>query len=251
LNQTMEDKILIIRESLQAGRADLMEVSGSFRVDFESGQTVYIYSETYDNSITARFETEEADPAKRCHEVDSLRESLAREIICSDISEFQEAKSSNKKFVYTANVRMDESVFFHETIVIGACQSDEEEVLSLEEEATLFNEPEVVTENIIELSPAEEAIERLETIDAKMIRQSLDMMNLRRSSNVRMVLNRIFRSTGDPEELMLAIQNEAEKIFSLGDQEELQMIQKINAHEYLTPVIDLLYEEVFGKTPGS
>jgi hypothetical protein len=55
VKQTLEDKVRIIRESLQAGRVDLMEVSGSFRLGFKSGQTVYLYVETYDNSITAPF----------------------------------------------------------------------------------------------------------------------------------------------------------------------------------------------------
>lgn len=246
MNQTMEDKVSIIRESLQAGRADLMEASGSFRVDFKSGQAAYIYIETHDNDITARFETKETDPEMRRQELETLHKELSREISLADISEFAEVASGNNRFVYTAGICMDESVFFHETIVIGAQQPDEVDVLPFEEAAGLFD-VEVAAESTIALSPAEEAIESLETIDAKMIRQSLDMMNLRRSSNVRMVLTRIFRSTGDPEELMLAIQNEAGKIFSLGDQEELQMIKTINANEHLAPVIELLYEEVFGK----
>jgi hypothetical protein len=247
LNHTMEEKVSIIRESLQAGRADLLEASGSFRVGFESGQTVYIDVETFDTSITARFETKGADSEKRHNEVETLRKLLSREITPADISEFSEAAPCNKGFVYTAGIYVDESIFFHETIVMGARQSDKVEVLSIEEDGSLVNVMEVATESTIALSPAEVAIENLETIDAKMIRQSLDMMNLRRSSTVRMVLTRIFRSTEDPEELMLAIQNEAGKIFSLGDQEELQMIKKINVNEHLAPVIELLYEEVFGK----
>lgn len=225
----------------------MMEASGSFRVDFKSGQAVYIYVETYDNSITARFETKEADPKMRRQELETLHKALSREISLADISEFAEVSSGNNRFVYTAGICMDESVFFHETIVIGERQPNEVAVLPLEEETSLSDGLEVAVESTIALSPAEEAIECLETIDAKMIRQSLDMMNLRRSSNVRMVLTRIFRSTGDPEELMLAIQNEAGKIFSLGDQEELQMVKAINANEHLAPVIELLYEEVFGK----
>jgi len=251
LNQTMEDKVSIVRENLKAGHAELMEVSGSFRVDFDSGHTVYIYLETYDNSITARFESNEVDPVKRHHEVKTIHKSLTREIGFADISDFLEVSSQNNRFVFTAGLHMDESVFFHETIVIGSSQSESTDVLSLDEETDLYDEAEVEVDSSKTLSPAEEAIERLETIDSKMIRQSLDMMNLRRSSNVRMVLTRIFRSTSDPVELLLAIQNEAVKIFSLGDQEELQMIKKINANEYLEPVIELLYEEVFGKIPGS
>jgi len=123
LNQTINDKVSIIRESFQSGAADLLEVSGSFRVDFGSGQTV----------------------------------------------------------------------------------------------------------------------------DAKMLRQSLDMMNLKRSSNVRMALTRIFRSALGAAELTLSIHNEAIKLISQNDHEDLRMIKIINAAEFLEPVIGLLYEEVFGK----
>jgi len=178
-----------------------------------------------------------------------LRSALVKEISFADISEFQEAKSYNDRFVYTAGIRMDESVFFHETIVIGENKTDKEEILLVQEdEQERFPDLiEIEAEPEIVLSPVEEAIKQLETIDSKMIRQSLDMMNLRRSSNVRMALTRIFRSAGDAEELMLSIQNEAGKIVSHNDQEDLRIIKTINAEGFLAPVIGLLYDAVFGE----
>ena len=248
LNQTIEDKLTIISESFQAGNTDLLEMSGSFRVDFESGHTVYIYVEIADNSITARFETGEKDPDKRRHEVEMLRSALANEIGFADISEFQVAKSYNDRFVYTAGICIDESVFFHETIVIGEHKTDKDEIfLDQDDEQEDFPDLiEIEEEPKIVQASVEEAIGQLETIDAKMLRQSLDMMNLKRSSNVRMALTRIFRSAGDVEELMLSIQNEAGKIVSHNDREDLRIIKTINADGFLTPVIGLLYEEVFG-----
>ncbi|MCD6585666.1 MAG: hypothetical protein J7K96_07900 [Desulfobacteraceae bacterium] len=248
MNQTINDKVSIIRESFQSGAADLLEVSGSFRVDFGSGQTVYIYVETYDHAITARFESKEADSDKRQDEIDKLRAALVKEIRFADISEFHEAQSGSGRFVYTASVRMDESVFFHETIVIGTDAPDIKAVSLVEgEDERIADVLDSDTESTISLSPVEEAIEKLETVDAKMLRQSLDMMNLKRSGNVRMALTRIFRSALGAAELTLSIHNEAIKLISQNDHEDLRMIKIINAAEFLEPVIGLLYEEVFGK----
>ena len=254
MKQTIEDKVSIIRESFRAGRADLMEMSGSFRVGFEFGQTAYIYVETDDNAITVRFETNEADFEKRGHEIDKLRDALLKEISVADISDFVEAQSVNDRFVYTACVDIDASVFFHETIVIGDNKTEKDEILSIQEgeEESLPDLFGIETEGSVVLSPVEQAIEQLETIDAKMLRQSLDMMNLKRSSNVRVALTRIFRSAGDTEELMMrSIQNEAGKLTSQKDHEELRMIKKINADGFLEPVIRLLYAEVFGENLNS
>ncbi len=256
MNQTIENKVSIIRESFRAGRADLIEMSGSFRVDFESGQTAYIYLETYDNSITVRFETKEADPEKCRHEIDKLRDALLKEISFADISDFVEAQSSNNRFVYTACMDIDASVFFHETIIIGDNITDKNEIFSVQADErkslpdlfeTESEKVETENEKAVVLSPVEKAIEELETIDAKMLRQSLDMMNLKRSSNVRVALTRIFRSAGDADELMRSIKNEAEKLTSRNDHEELRMIKTINADGFLEPVIGLLCEEVFGE----
>lgn len=230
-----------------------MEVSGSFRVDFDAGHAVYIYVETYDNLITARFETKEADPDKRRFEIDKLRDVLVREISFADISEFQEAQSVNNRYIYTASVDIDDSVFFHETIVIGNEIPEGDEVLLIQEneEESISDALEIPTERPIALSPVEEVIEQLETIDAKMLRQSLDMVNLKRSSNVRMALTRIFRSAGDAEELTLSIQNEAGKLTSHNDLGDLRMIKAIHTDGFLEPVIGLLCEEVFGKNLNS
>lgn len=247
LHQTLEDRVRIIRESFQAGSADLLEVSGSFRVDFESGQSVYIYAETYDNAITARFETKEADPGKRRHETAALRQLLLKELCFADVSEFQEVQSGKGRFVYTADIRIDESVVFHQTIVYGAGASVEAEESFSEKETDAIDTHEASAGVPSDLTRAEKAIEMLETIDAKMLRQSMDMMNLKRSSNVRMVLTRIFRDAVDAGALMLSIQDEAVKLNSENDYNELRVIKAINTNGFLEPVIGLLYDAVFNK----
>ncbi len=246
MKQTLEDKVALIRENFQAGRAELMEVSGSFRITFETGQSVYIYVETYDNSITARFETKETDPEKRRHEIRALRRLLVREISFADVSEFAEAPSGKNRFVYTAGIRINESIIFHETIVFGSDAAGETQIPLPEKEADApVNNAAAVADDLSDLARAEKAIEQLETIDAKMIRQSLDMMNLKRSSNVRIGLTRIFRNAVDAEELILSIQDEAAKLNSDKDHNDLRIIKTINTDGFLEPVIGLLYDAVF------
>jgi len=248
LKQTLADKITLIRENFRAGRVELMEVSGSFRVTFETGQSVYIYLETYDNSITARFETNETDSERRQQEVDTLHRLLVREISFADISEFKEIQSVKNRFVYTAGIRIDESILFHETIVLGSDAAGETEIgLSETKADAAGNKTPAVSDDLSDLARAEKAVEQLETIDAKMIRQSLDMMNLKRSSNVRIGLTRIFRNAVDAEELMHAIQDEAVKLNSDKDHNDLQIIKAINMDGFLEPVIGLLYDAVFDR----
>lgn len=239
--QTLEDRLTIIRETIKAGSARLMEASGSFRVDFPSGHAVYIYPETYDNRISARYETKTADAEARRREAAQALDALAREFGFADVSVLQEDASPKGRFAYTARLHIDPSLFFHETIMIGgtAAPGRADQKNAAREPAT--GAPALTPGNMDERALAEEAVSRLETIDAKMLRLSLDMMNLKRSSAVRIALTRIFRDAVDADELLRSIENEAVKLTSPGDAEELQMVNEINNDEALEPVIRLLY----------
>ncbi len=248
MNQTTEDRVSILRESLDAGPASVIDLSGAFQVDFEPGCRVYVYVETNDGAITARYETKEADPAKRRLTVETMQGLLQNEIPVAQISGFREAQSLNDRFVYTACVDMDPAVFYHETIVIGerVTESPVASRTSGQKPAGFFTtNPETEVESLSGASPVADAIKEMEAIDAKILRQGLDMMNLKRSSAVRVALTRIFRSAGDAEELTQAIQHEAGKIVSRQDQEDLRMIRIIHADGFLKPAIDLLYDAVF------
>lgn len=94
---------------------------------------------------------------------------------------------------------------------------------------------------------AEDAVSQLETVDPKMLRQALDSLSLPRSSNVRLVLTRLFRSAIDSEELEKSIRLEAEKINKSDDVEELKMIRDGQPADFLNPLIELLWNEVCGE----
>ncbi|MDO9264277.1 MAG: hypothetical protein Q7U02_09955 [Desulfosalsimonadaceae bacterium] len=252
MNQTTDDRISILRESLDAGPASVLDLSGAFQVDFEPGCRIYIYVETHDGAVTARYETKEANPQKRRLTMETVQDLLQNEIPVAQISGFRQTQSLNDRFVYTTSVDMDPEVFYHQTIVIGEAVTEAPVSVEVSDEkaaGSFAAIPETEVENFSGTSPVAEAIKEMEAIDAKILRQGLDMMNLKRSSAVRVALTRIFRSAGDAEELIQAIQHEAGKIVSREDQEDLRMIRIIHADGFLKPAIDLLYDAVFDKNP--
>ena len=248
MNQTTYDRVSILRESFDAGLASVLDLSGAFQVDFAPGYRVYVYVETDDGTITARYETKEADPEKRRLTIETVQGLLQNEIPVAQIPGFRETQSLNDRFVYTTLVDVDPEVFYHQTIVIG------EKVAEVPASAEVSGEKaagdfaaisDVKVENPSGASSVAEAIKEMEAIDAKILRQGLDMMNLKRSSAIRVALTRIFRSAGDAEELIQAIQHEAGKIVSEEDQEDLRMIRVVHADGFLKPAIDLLHDAVF------
>ena len=94
-------------------------------------------------------------------------------------------------------------------------------------------------------SLAEEALENLQTVDSKTLRQRLDIMDLRRTSGVRLAITRIFRSALDVADLEKTVRKEAKRIVSQEDRSELQAIKSICGDGVLDPVINLLWQEVF------
>ena len=248
MNQTTYDRVSILRESFDAGPAPVLDLSGAFQVEFEPGCRVYVYVETDDGAITARYETKEADPEKRRFSIETVQGLLQNEIPVAQITGFRQAQSLNGRFVYTTLVEVDPEVFYHQTIVIGEKITEAPAFVPISGEKTagaFAAIPDANTQKRFEASPVAEAIKEMEAIDAKILRQGLDMMNLKRSSAVRVALTRIFRSAGDVEELAQAIQHEAGKIISQEDQEDLRMIRVVHAGGFLKPAIDLLYNAVF------
>lgn len=250
MNQTTDDRISILRESLDAGLAPVLDLTGAFQVDFASGRRVYVYVETDDGAITARYETKEADIEVRQREMASVRWLLQNEIPVAKVFGFRQTQALKDRFVYTTRVEIDPEVFYHQTIVMGDTVPEvpvSEMMTSETAGATLDAVSEAAFENQSVPAAVAEAIREMEAIDAKTLRQSLDMMNLKRSSVVRIALTRLFRSIGDAEELAEAVSLEAGKIVFPEDQEDLRMVQIVHADGFLKPAIDLLYNAVFNK----
>lgn len=238
MNQRMEDKLMILQECLKAGRAAVVDLSSAFQVNLDTGRRVYIYVEAYDNTIFARYETRETDPEKQRLELASVQDSLQNELRVAEFSDFEQSQVLKNRIVFTSRVEIDPLVFYHDTILFGKG-----------EETRAAGPPAAVDEGpaaqeavaVIDPKAIQEVMAQLEAVDAKMMRECLDGMALKRSSVVRAALNRIYRSVGDAEELTASIRHEAEKIVSDADRNDLLMTRVIHGDGFLKALLDLLY----------
>jgi hypothetical protein len=194
------------------------------------------------------------------------------------LGEFEETQDEGDRFVFVADIELLPSIDYHGVVVAEPLAEEPEQepvqnrkIMPPAEapntvQPTMPKKPAeaqvsktvkppaktpkaaaqpMISDQPLEIMTAEKAVVLLETVDGKMLRQSLDMMNLRRSSNIRLALTRIFRSATDSEALISAIMEEAGKITLSEDLQELEMIRVISVAGFLQPVVELLCQEVF------
>ncbi len=218
----LQDKLDLIREAFNAGEIALLEVSGSFRAELGTDQIVYIFPEIQDNSITIRFETRQADPENRQAQATDVHNRLARLFSFAAVSDFQPANAYGSRFVFVAGLDFER----------GESDADRLEIAD-EGQALDVDDPVLKA-----------AFAQMETVDARVLRESLDNMYLKRSSKVRIALSKIHRSMEDITEFESSIRKEAKKIISSDDQAELQMVRSLYSQGPLKPIVDLLWDEV-------
>lgn len=226
---TLDQKNRVIVEALQTHGIPFLDVSNSFKVYLDSDLSVYIYTEIYDNSIYARFETKQTDQTCRLAQIEILKDKLKQALNGVDIDSFREAAPCGKKFVYTARLEFDAT-----TVQLPPTDTDDG-----------LSEMVGSVTTTVDLLSVGEAVDLLERLDSKMLREGLDSMYLRRSSQIRVAINRIFRGVCNEAELLSLIQLEAGKIVREEDIEELQMIKTTHGDGLFKPLIALLYHEVF------
>ncbi len=237
----IEEQLDLIKACFDPEAFDLLEVSGSFRVTLGFGQHVYIFPETDDNTITARFEIKESDPDKRASEINAVRETLASILPFAAISDFSNTQTLGSKQVYTAKLSIPSSqpaaknqnsagarkqAAYHHT----SEHSDRAEVIAGPPE---LNSPS-------RLVTIDELQELLGMLDPYALEQSLDWMYIDESSRVRMALRRIFKSKTDKKRLIYTLQEEARKLGTPEDLEELELVKYVNRDIVLQPVINIL-----------
>ena len=240
----IEEQLDLIKACFDPDGHDLLEVSGSFRVTLGSGQHVYIYPETYDNTITVRFETKEADPDSRASEINKIRETLTRILPFADIGDFSNIQMLGSKAVYTAKLEMPAPHPAEK--VLGA-------EISLEKgygdaappgSATSDRQGGVVDQSAWHspgrLVTIDELQELLGMLDPYALEQSLDWMYIDASSRVRQALKLIFKSKTDKKRLIYTLQQEARKLRAIEDLEELELVKQVNRDIVLQPVINML-----------
>jgi len=257
------DNVHKIRDFLNDQGFQLEEKGDGLNVTIDSGHLINIYALQRDSDyFWASFETRVAEQKKRQSEVKTVKDILINGLLgLAGVDEFKQTQEIDGRFVYVADIELDQSLTYHGVIAIDEDASIENkpsktqeieaevaakpiEVQGVAVDAEAIDLSDTLEVNII-LSPIEEAMEQLETVDAKMLRKSLDMMSLKRSSNIRLALTRVFRSVGDQEEFKRCIETEAKKIVSHDDQEELRIVRSLSVSGFLEPVVNLLCEEVF------
>jgi len=267
----IDPRLRSIIELLRAQGFTLKGIANGFRVKLKNGHDVDIYTlRSNPSHVRARLKTSISDSGKREACVAEIHRMLAEGTKnVADFQSFNLTKDADGVFVYYAHVDTSESPDFQETIKVGEAEKAEESPESIEvTDVSVIEEPgeepaeeAPVYEGLSEEGDAqldltdfledgngapspEEAVRQLEAVDAKMLRKALDTLSLPRSSNVRLVLTRLYRSAVDPEELEESIQIEAEKINKGNDLDELKAIKERHAIEFLNPLLDLLWNEV-------
>ncbi len=264
MSLTIENQLKIIRDALSEGNFNLLEVSGSFRAELMPGLHVYIYPETFEKIITARFDTRESDPDIRTTMSLETGKILGRVIDFAEIRPFVHSDTQGARFVYTARIDIKESEAQQIDSRVAFQQPEPEPETPVEfsaEPSPASPEPPGALSPAMPLEPpgplappdttATDLVERammgLEGLDAAGLRELLDQMYLKRSGKVRVAINRVFRCFTDRESIEEAIVVEAKKIISPADREELQIARSIDAGNPLEPLIELIYDLVFGE----
>ena len=278
----IDPKLRSLIETLRAQGFILKGISNGFRIKLENGHNVDVYTlKSNPSHIRARIKTQISEEAARSEKIEKIYRMLSdctRNI--AEVHPFKLTKDMAEAFVYYAHVDLSQTPAYQETIVIGGREEEAppesydvsevsveadaeaepveaepvEAELSLEEEASA-GPADDQTDDQIDLTDfleseetggasPEEAVRELEAVDAKTLRQALDTMSLPRSSNVRLVLTRLYRSAIDPEELEESIGIEADKINTAYDLDELRMIRQMQAIGFLNPLIELLWQAV-------
>ena len=255
MEQKIKDKVTLIKDSLKAEGLAISERTGGFRVKLDSGDNVDIYTlSSSPDHVRARIKVKETDILSRQALVESAQKALSRSLDgVARVEPFRISREAGGVIIYNAVVEMERPCDADEPIEIGAdaveviADGEDDVAASMEDPDAFQFDFDIDDGNHLKTTSSlvDRAMAQLESVDAKMLRQSLDMMGLKRSGVVRLALTSIFRNALDVKELESAIQSEALKIVTPEDRMELQMVKSLSVHGFLDEVVDLLWQEVF------
>jgi hypothetical protein len=248
MQEQTADNISVLKRFLEDQGFLIEETQSGMRIRLTLEHVIDVNALIRDSDFFwASFETPKRPPEQLEKILIEVREMLSRGLMgLARLGEFEETQDMEDRFVFVADIELLPSIIYHGIVEIE--EKPKAPVQMKKDHAPVESKPKIQPDqpgHPAELMTAEKAVVLLETVDGKMLRQSLDMMNLRRSSNIRLALTRIFRSAMDAEALMSAIQEEAEKLISSEDLQELEMIRILSATGFLQPVVELLCQEVF------
>mgnify|MGYP000335405516 CR=1 FL=1 len=222
----LDPKLRLLLEVLRVQGFSPEAADDGFRMPFDNGCDVDFYlSKSPSPSVRGRVKFTGGPDDSRETAISDIQAILAAKLAgLASIAVVEQVKDTPREKVYDVRIDMTGAPLYQETVVI-------------EEDTEL-----VAVRDTEELTEA--AVAGLEQVDAGMIRQALDSLNLPRSSGVRLVLSRLYRSAGDLGELKGAAAAEANKIIKVSEVDELKMLRRINTFEFLDPLIELVWRKV-------
>jgi hypothetical protein len=248
MQEPLSDNILILKKFFEDQDFLVEETKSGMRIRLNAEYIIEVNALIRDSYfLWASFETQKRPRDQLVTILNDIRNKLSRGLAgLARLGQFEETQDMEDRSLFVADIEMLPSVTYQGIVEIQ--ERPEQPVQTEKAQAPAESRPKAqpgLPEPPSELMTAEKAVVLLETVDGKMLRQSLDMMNLRRSSNIRLALTRIFRGATDSEALMSAIAEEATKLVSSEDLAELKMIRLISATGFLQPMVEMLYQEVF------
>lgn len=241
----IEKRLDWIKQRFLSEGFELLEISGSFRVSLQNGQNLYVYPETFDNSLSVRIESGEPDAGKRATELGRLREKLSRLLFFARISEFQLSQRLKTKWAYTARVDV-ETADDCQPAQDFAASSDPVTPLatSVSERPDIF-EPTPPSGDEVRLISLDELMELLGMLDLGRLEQMLDWMYIDSSSKLRTAFNELFFRKKDSAGLGAALRSQARKFTTRADLEELELVRHVNTDMVIQPIINLFCHTVY------
>lgn len=252
MQEPSTDNILKLKNFFEDQGFLVEETQSGIRIQLNSEYAVDVNALIRDSDFFwASFKTAKISPEQLGTIINDIRKTLSNGLLgMARLGEFEATQDEDDRFVFVADIELLPSIDYHGIVAVERPPEEplEEPVQGKKIQSPAEFNPGVqsaLPDLSSEIMTAEKAVVLLETVDGKMLRQSLDMMNLRRSSNIRLALTRIFRCAMDSESLMSAIAEEAGKLTLSEDLQELEMIRIISATGFLQPVVELLCQEVF------
>ncbi len=214
-----------------------------FQVALEGGDYVDMYMLSSDSMDgVACIQSIEQDEEANASMLAGVHRMLAEKMSgIAEIEPFTPSKDPDDPFSYYARIDMAHAPDYHETVMME--EGEEEEVV---EEVAVEIEGQTLMENENGESLLAEAVSRMETIDAGMLRLALDSLELPRTGSVRVVLTRLYRSAIDAAELSEALEKEAAKITRQSDIDQLEKVRQHPSAAFLVPLVELLLGKIAG-----
>ena len=213
----MDPKLNTILKTLKIRQVDIAETTGGVRINLVEGSfpftTIDIYAlRSNPDHLRAKIRGSQEMPEMSDADLKRIRIKLQNELLgVANVGAFTSLGRRGEVHYYYAHITMSKKSSTDLTLVQKGAQ---------------------------------QALEQLKGIDSGTFRKGLDELGLPRSSKIRLALTRIFRESGDIEEMLTVVVQEAGVVAKSDDWRLLKDIREKNEIPYLNIVVELLWKAV-------